>query len=289
MPYEREISRERKGCFVFLLDQSYSMEEPLGNSNPPSRKCDELTKAINAWLQNMSIRASGDSGIKDWMDIGVLGYRTDQEGNPIIASALQGKLAEQPLVSITEIGMNPARVDKVTAQVPDDETGEMMEMPTEMPVWVDPKAEGGTPMCQVLHDACVILDEWIAQHQSSFPPIVINITDGESSDGDPIPYADALKERCTDDGNVLFFNCHLSMTAADPFMFRANGELLPDDLARVLFKMSSVLPETISQRAIAEGFDLEPNARGMAFNADMVTLLKFLDMGTRAAAPKNLR
>lgn len=287
MPYEREISRERKGCFVFLLDQSFSMEEPLANSS--RHKCDELVQAINAWLQNMAIRASSETGIKDWLDIAVLGYRTDADANPIISSALPGALAEHPMVSIADIGNSPARIDTVPAQVPDDETGEMIEMPTEMPVWIDAKAEGGTPMCQAIHDACLILDDWIAAHQASFPPIVINITDGESSDGDPIPYADMLKERCTDDGNVLFFNCHLSATAADPFMFRANGELLPDDLARTLFKMSSVLPETIRQRAIAEGFDLEPNARGMAFNADMVTLLKFLDMGTRAAAPNNLR
>jgi hypothetical protein len=53
--------------------------------------------------------------------------------------------------------------------------------------------------------------------------------------------------------------------------------------------MSSVLPEPIYNRAVAEGFDLEPNARGMAFNADMVALIKFLDMGTRAAAPGALR
>jgi hypothetical protein len=32
------------------------------------------------------------------------------------------------------------------------------------------------------------------------------------------------------------------------------------------------------------GQELEPNALGMAYNADMVTLLKFLDMGTRSAA-----
>jgi hypothetical protein len=99
MPYTQEISRERKACFLFLLDQSYSMEEPLGNS--ARRKCDELVTAINAWLQNMAIRATGDVGIKDWMDIGVLGYRTDFESKPIIESALQGPLAGRTLVSIT--------------------------------------------------------------------------------------------------------------------------------------------------------------------------------------------
>src|SRR3990172_8343896 len=76
-PYSQEISRQHKACFLFLLDQSFSMEEPLGGSD--YRKCDELVTAINGWLQNMAIRASGDEGIKDWMDVGVFGYRTDEE------------------------------------------------------------------------------------------------------------------------------------------------------------------------------------------------------------------
>lgn len=287
MPYSREISRANKACFLFLLDQSFSMEEPLGNSE--QLKKDELATALNAWLQNMTIRASGDTGIKDWMDVGVLGYRTDDQGEPILESALQGPLAGRDLVSIAEIGANPLRIDQKEQQLPDEDTGEMISMAAEMPIWVDSKAQGGTPMCNVLHHSYEILDNWIKDHQASFPPIVINITDGESQDGDPIPYADAVKDLATDDGNVLLFNCHLSMTAADPFMFPSSNEILPDDLARVLFDMSSVVPETIFNRAVAEGFELKPNARGMAFNADMVALLKFLDMGTRAAAPGNLR
>ncbi len=287
MPYTQEISRERKACFLFLLDQSFSMEEMLGNSN--RKKCDELVTAINAWLQNMTIRASGDTGIKDWMDVAVLGYRTDQQSNTIIESALQGPLAGQTLVSITEIGNHPARIDQVTQFIPDEETGEMLEVPAEMPVWVNAKAEGGTPMCHALHYTYQLLEYWIDSHRNSFPPIVINITDGESQDGDPIAYADAIQSLATDDGNVLFFNCHLSTTASDAFMFPSNDEVLPDELARILFRMSSVLPEPIYNRAIHEGFELQPKARGMSYNASMVELIKFLDMGTRAASPGMLR
>ena len=56
-----------------------------------------------------------------------------------------------------------------------------------------------------------------------------------------------------------------------------------DELAKVLFNMSSVLPEMFYRNAVAEGIPLQPGARGMAFNADLVVLVKFLDMGTRAA------
>ena len=101
MPYQREISRDNKGCVLFLLDQSYSMVEPLGGS--ASRKCDELSKAVNSWLFNMSIRASGDEGVRDYMDVGVVGYRTDQQATPIIQPALVGPLAGRQLVSVTDI------------------------------------------------------------------------------------------------------------------------------------------------------------------------------------------
>jgi hypothetical protein len=280
-PYTQSISRQNKACFLFLLDQSFSMEEPLGNSS--NRKCDELVAAINGWLQNMAIRASGDEGIKDWMDIGVFGYRTDQYANPIIESALQGPLASRGLVSISEIGSCPARIDTRTQFIPDEETGEMIPLPFEMPVWVDPRAEGGTPMCHMLYFAHQTLANWISRHPRSFPPIVVHITDGESQDGDPLPYAEALRSLATEDGCVMLFNCHLSMTAAEPFMFPATDEGLPDHLARVLFHMSSVLPEPFYRHAVNEGFPLQPSARGMAFNADMVCLIQFLNMGTQAA------
>ena len=139
-------------------------------------------------------------------------------------------------------------------------------------------------MCTALHHAYGIVDLWIEEHRESFPPIVIHVTDGECSEpGDPIDYAVPLTDLVTSNGNVLLFNCHLSMTSADPFLFPHSSEILPDDYARLLFKMSSEFPEPLFQNAVAEGFDIQPNARGMAFNADMVSLIKFLDLGTRVA------
>lgn len=281
MPYTQEISRQNKACFLFLVDQSFSMVEPLGGSD--KRKCDELVDAINGWLSNMTIRAAGGGGVRDWMDIGVIGYRTDQQNNPIVEPSMQGELAGKNLVSITEIEKHPARIQDKEQLMPDPATGEVIPINVQVPVWVDPAAEGGTPMCHAFLKAHEVLSQWISEHPKSFPPVVIHITDGESADGDPIPYAESLKELSTDDGNVLLFNCHLSMVAKDSFMFINNGELLPDDYARTLFEMSSKLPDSIVQRANTEGMNLQGNARGMVFNADMVCLIKFLDMGTRVA------
>lgn len=284
MPYTQEISRENKALVFFLLDQSYSMEEPLANSN--SRKMDELAGAINNWLQNMVIKATGDAGFKDYMDVAVLGYRTDLDANPIIETGIAGPLAEQQksedrlLATIVEIA-NSSRIESRTMLVPDEDTGEIMKVPKEVPIWIDPKAEGGTPMCSALHKAYEVIAAWVDAHPKSFPPIVVHFTDGESSEGDPKPYAEALRSLATNDGNVLLFNCHLSMVKADRFMFPSSDEILPDSYARDLFQMSSPLPEKMMAIAQNEGFTMQPGARGMFFNAGGVELFKFLDIGTR--------
>lgn len=278
MPYEQQMDRKNPGLFVFLLDQSLSMEAGLaGGSN---RKADELALVINKLLREFCIRASGESGVKDYFHFAVIGYSTDHEGFPLIGPALIGPLAGRETVTISELDANPARIDTVNEVTVDEDTSELVTTEIPMPIWVDPVMQNGTPICGAIVKACEIIDAWIPAHRQSFPPVVINITDGDPTDGDPLPYADVLKQRCTDDGNVLFFNCCLSESPGTPFIFRGNVELMPDDCARRLFKMSSVLPEQLRQVAINREFEVEPNARAMAFNADMLVLIKFIRMGT---------
>jgi hypothetical protein len=279
--YAAEISRENKACFLFLLDQSFSMVEPLANS--PTSKAQQLALVVNNWLKNMVLKAQSGTTVKDWMDIGVLGYRTDQQANPIIAPAFQGPLATNWLSPLPEIAAH-ARIQDAVLEVPDPETGQMIQTPTKVSVWLEPVSEGSTPMCNTLHLAHGILAEWVQAHPRSFPPIVIHVTDGQSEDGDPVPYADGLRNLETQDGHLLLFNCHLSMTAADPILFPHSAEILPDKEARTLFAMSSEFPQPIFQRAVAEGFPLQPGARGMVFNSEITSLIKFLDLGTRIAA-----
>lgn len=282
MAYEREISRQHKALFVFLLDQSFSMEEPLGNSQ--NRKMDELATAINSLLQNLVIQCTRSEGVRHYLDIGVIGYRTNDDAEPIIQSPLNEQLCDRDVVSIEDIATY-SEIETRQQEYYDDEIGDMQSTEVEFPVWVKPYAGGGTPMCWALHRAYEVVDDWVQQpdNKDSFPPIVIHITDGESTDGDPVPYAEALTELETTDGNVLLFNCHLSMTKADSFLFPDSSELLPDDYARTLYNMSSVFPEKLYNMLQAEGYEKSSAVRGMVFNAGMVELIRFLDFGTRVA------
>jgi len=119
-----------------------------------------------------------------------------------------------------------------------------------------------------------------------FPPIAINITDGEATDGDPNEAAKSIRELRSNDGEVLLFNLHISAQRAALVEFPDSRTGLPDHFAQLLFRMSSVLPDYMRRIAQEEGYRVSEGARGFVFNANMQAVIKFLEIGTR---PSNLR
>jgi hypothetical protein len=138
-------------------------------------------------------------------------------------------------------------------------------------------------MCAAINLACEALKEFLGRFPNCFPPPVLNITDGKATDGSPELPAYGLRRLASSDGNVLFFNAHLSARQARPIEFPADESELPDVTARMLFRMSSVLPPRLQEAARGDGFGIEPASRGFVFNADLVAVLRFLDIGTRVA------
>jgi hypothetical protein len=47
--------------------------------------------------------------------------------------------------------------------------------------------------------------------------------------------------------------------------------------------MSSILPPKLRDAAKSDGFRISDQSRGFVFNADLVSVIRFLDIGTRAA------
>ena len=279
MPYTTEISRTNPSVFLFLIDQSGSMEDPFGADAAGRKKADGVADAINRLLQNLVIKCAKQEGVRDYYSVGVIGY--GGKVGPAFSGSLEGK----DLVPISEIANNPARVDERTRKV-EDGAGGLVDETTKFPVWFDSKAHGGTPMTAALTHAKDILSTWIDDHRTSFPPIVINITDGESTDGDPSEAAQAVRDLATDDGNVLLLNLHLSSSKATSAQFPTSEDGLPDKYAELLFRLSSPLPPYMRGIAEDEGVSISDGARGFVFNADMVSVIRFLDIGTR---PSNLR
>lgn len=278
MPYSAEISRANPSCFMFLIDQSGSMVEPIAGSDG-KRKCDSVADAINRLLHNLIIKCARGEGVRNFYEVCVIGYGAQ------VAPGFSGPLAGRDIVPLSVVANHPARVEERIKQL-DDGAGGFIQQKTKFPIWFEPVAKGTTPMGAALDLAHHLMQSWVAAHQFSYPPIVINISDGEATDFGPVPQAQALTSLATSDGNVLLLNCHISSQNLTPIVFPESDVDLPDEFARTLFQVSSFLPPNLRELARNENFILGEEARGFAFNADLVELIRFLDIGTRAS---NLR
>lgn len=287
MPYSAEISRSSPGAFIFLLDQSASMQDVFGGAEQkgdaaPS-KARVLADVVNRLLQNLVLRCAKEEGVRDYFSVGVVGY--GERVQPLIEPA-EGYGGAADLIPISHLAERPLRLEERLRETV-NEQGESTEQRVKRPIWFEPHAKNGTPMCQALDFAAQMVRRWIDVHPDAFPPIVLNVTDGEATDGDPLRFAQQLRSFATGDGEVLLFNVHLSESeAAAVELPEAMSELPSDEYAHQLFQMSSRLPFSMRAAAEQEGYTVNIDTRGFIFNADPTALVRFLEIGTR---PSNLR
>ncbi len=282
MPYEADISRNNPGCFLFLIDQSGSMAGALGGQ-PGQRKMDGAADAVNRILDAISQRCSQGMDVRDYFHIGLITYGTDGRGRSELRSVLPGTSLEQPFLKVSEV-VDVAEVEERQVKESDG-AGGVVEVDRKFPVWLRAEAGYGTPMCEALTAASKAIEDWTAQNPDSYPPMVISVTDGDATDGNPEPVAQGIKALKTNDGNTLVYNAHLSEMSAVPVQYPADeDDLPPDEYAVRMFRMSSEFPEPVSALAAELGLPVTEGSRGYVFNADMVALVQFLDIGTRAAS-----
>ncbi|HTG43535.1 MAG TPA: VWA domain-containing protein, partial [Verrucomicrobiae bacterium] len=130
MPYTAEISRLNPSCFVFLIDRSGSMVEPI-NGSENKRKCDSVADAINRLLHNLIIKCARGEGIRNFYEIAVIGY------GEVVTPAFSGKLSGRDIVPISEIAANPARIEERTKEV-DNGAGGTVTRKVKFPIWFEP-------------------------------------------------------------------------------------------------------------------------------------------------------
>lgn len=278
MAYNAEISRTNPSCFIFVIDQSGSMSDQFASIN--KSKAEAVADAVNNLLQQLVIKCAKSEGVRDYYYVGVIGY-----GEGSASSAFGGTLSGSDLVSISQIANNPNRIEERTKKVPDG-AGGLVDMPIKFPIWFDPKASGGTPMKEAFKKAHTTLVSWLELHPGCFPPVVIHITDGESTDGDPSPEMEAIKNMASNDGNIILFNVHASAKSTNPVSFCGSSTPLPDQYAEMLFRGASILPEFM--RIVARqdySLNLPEDARAFVLNGDAAIIITAIDIGTR---PSNL-
>ena len=296
------VTSKDPACFVFLIDQSGSMEEPYGAKQGLS-KSQAVSNVINRILNDMVIVSHKGHGVyKDYFDISVIGYGGEysqqitgtadiSEDNTAntendVGSAFGGELEGKTRVPIGEIATNVLRVDERMKTDVSMDTGEIFEMPVKFPVWIEPVHKNLTPMCTAIKIANGIITDWASEHKESHPPFIINITDGAATDcqeGELDKLGDMIREVSTENGEAMIFNIHISSKEGKSIIFPSDESEfshIDSENAKYLFRLSSPLTESMLDLANTKNYDISDDSRGFAFNADIVQLIEFLEIGT---------
>jgi uncharacterized protein YegL len=282
MPYTKQWSAANPGCLILLLDRSTSMNDKFGGKSLAAgeKLKDQVAVVVNNTIGKLANASRKETEIRPRVEVAVIGY-----GAGGVASALPSSLTGKDLVPISDLFASAVRVEKKTQPVYHKELGETEMREIEFPIWVEPMGDGGTPMCEALRKATDIAALWAAQHPNNYPPVIINITDGEAGDGDPRVPAQALMAIETKDGTALLFNCHISAQPSGEVLYPAASSDLPSNhFADMLYSMSSQLPDQMRLLAVEKGLDVRTGSRGFVFNADASDIVNMVTIATTPGA-----
>jgi hypothetical protein len=272
MPYQAEISRENPTCFLFVIDQSGSMDEITETGRS---KAGFVADVLNKTLYTLVTTCSKADGVRNYFDVGVIAY-----GGSEVDGGFGGALAGSIVHPINAISEHTLRIEERQKKV-DDGAGGIIELKTKFPIWFDPKSAGGTPMCAALGKAREKVAGWCEAHRGSYPPTILHVTDGQSTDGGPEEIADGLRQIATKDGPALLFNLHVTNAGGGETVFPTSETDLNDEYSRMLFRMSSQLPAHLAKFAGDKGYAVADESRGFIFNGDPQCIVDFFEIGTR--------
>lgn len=246
-------------------------------------KADFAASALNALIDAMVREGKYDvtTGLpRKYAYISILGYGSQvnglltQHGDPVDIAYLSG---------------HPLRYEMIDKSEYDSSTGQYVSVSENVPIWIEPRAQGQTEMAQALTRARDIVHTWLSlppepgqgARQDCFPPIVLNITDGQhQGSGNPVDAAMAVMAEQTSYGNVLLYNCHFTRDMSNATVFPSSVEQVQhlNPFAADMFTMSSLMPDSLRRKAeeINSGRPVAEGARGMVYNSDATMLVRFL-------------
>lgn len=257
------IGTSNPTCFVVLVDQSYSMGEDWGSG---ATKAEGASRAVNRVIEELVLACRAGEKIRDRCHISVIGY--GEEVNCVVDGMT------------SDITKSLIEVKKTKKLIPDG-AGGVIEVEVEMPIWLEPQAENGTPMHEAFERAAEIVQRWCADWPNGFPPSVINITDGAANS--PAMTETAARKVMnfgTTDGKVLVYNLHIADSKGEVILPHDISHFAGDTLAEFLFNISSELPEPLRQEAIKLDFRVAPGARCFAYSADEGWMIRLLNFGS---------
>ncbi|MFR9503584.1 MAG: vWA domain-containing protein [Rikenellaceae bacterium] len=280
--YSKSITRSSRALFVVAIDQSTSMAGELEVAGRRVRKADLVAEVVNDLIAELVECSRRADGLRDYYDVAIVGYSGE---------GVTSLLDVEPWIPIKEL--NDRCIDECdVVRQSCLESGELHLFNYRMRRWILPKATGSTPMYEALLRVCDIVSEWVSREEcgDSFPPIIFNITDGESTDCDYldiVEISNKIKSLSTSDGEALLFNIHIaSELSCRSLLFPSLSQIAQwGDVpcaALSLYTASSYMPPIFNEavgeikRCRVEGEQL----KAMSFNASVAEVVTILNIGS---------
>lgn len=263
------------GCIVVLVDQSGSMADPFSDADGNTiSKARGVAASVNRLVEQLVLLNTKGSAVLDRCHLAVLGYGRKA------SLQLPGWPAIFP---ISQIAASPLRYD-VSSTDTYDGIGGFVQVETKRPVWVEPVAYGATPMCAALREAESMIERWVQRYPEGCPPILLNLTDGVATDGDPAEAFAELATIQTRHGATIVFNLLLGEPGATPRAWLREEDVPEEGPLRTLVAGSGVLPDCMRHRAeVLYGQPLPPEARAVILNGNSEDVVRLFDIGSVAA------
>jgi len=187
-------------------------------------------------------------------------------------------LAGRPFVWVDELYANPLRVDHVNKKVSDG-AGGIIEIQVNMPVWLEPVAGGDSSPDKAFTLALWLVDRWVHAFPSAFFPLVLHICGSQTASADLPLLAARIEKLKTDFGPTIVANAFISWQGASDHHLFPDGDLrILEPTAKLLFSMSSRLPESMRGRAGQLGYSLTEQSRAFVQNGGIRDFIDMLPM-----------
>ena len=281
--YTKQWSSDTPGYLIFLIDQSHSMSTIwVDNKSMAEFTAEVINKTINELI---ATNAAGET-VKDRVFISLIGYG----GNPPVVADISSDY-------LSKYADNPLRVSKYAEKVKDGKGG-TINVNVEMPIFLEAKADGWTPMGGAFDLAKRLIQGWIQKKENHPVPVIINVSDGypegPTSSSTEIEFqrtimiANEIMKLQTADGNPLVFNVHITERGKEIQFPENEYELEGNKMAELLFKISSKVPEAYKKAAKDQNLKrIGENSKGFISNASPDTLIRFINFGSSGGTDRS--
>lgn len=250
--YTQPATALTPALIIYLIDISDSMNQPCDKTDKQVRKIDVVNQALRGAIKDMVRRSLRDNNVQPRYKVAIFAYNTG------VIDVLSG------IRTITEI------VGKTPTLLASGRTN----------------TEAGFAAVEKL------LLSHLSEFQYSPAPLICHLTDALSNSDDPLPIVERIKAMKVVDGPVLVENVYVAndMLRRSVRDWHAWGGIskasqIKNEYAKVLFNMSSTIPESYRQNINNYGYHLQegvalffPGSHGdlvkMAFVTSAATQIK---------------